>query len=231
MQKRTIVWVSVVAGALLLGGTVAVAGPLVYRDLIVGPADPAPTVQATAPAVGSGMSVDDLSGTWKVGGESFAGYRVDEVLNGTDVTVVGRTSEVSGTLEVDGLTLTGAEIAVDVASITTDQPNRDAFFRDSTMHVSSFPTATFQLTEPVTASSSPTNGEVQTVTVAGELTLRGETRPVTAELQAVFSGDGGQVSGSIPIAFADFGIEAPNLGFVSVGNAGSIEFLLDISPA
>ena len=39
MQKRTIITVSIIAGVVLLGGTAAVAGPIVYRDLIVGEAD------------------------------------------------------------------------------------------------------------------------------------------------------------------------------------------------
>ncbi len=48
MQKRTIITVSILAGVVLLGGTAAIAGPIVYRDLIVGEADAAPTVTAAA---------------------------------------------------------------------------------------------------------------------------------------------------------------------------------------
>ena len=39
---------------------------------------------------------------------------------------------------------------------------------------------------------------------------------MTVELEAVLNDGSGQVAGSIPITFADFGVEAPNLGFVSV---------------
>ena len=46
MQKRTVIILSIVAGVVLLGGAAAVAGPIVYRDLIVGEADAAPTVTA-----------------------------------------------------------------------------------------------------------------------------------------------------------------------------------------
>lgn len=231
MKKKTIVVLSVAAVVAI--GAAAIAGPIIYRDLIVGPAEAAPTVQAPTPGddAASTEPSDDLSGTWAVAADSFAGYRVDEVLNGTNVTVVGRTDEVSGSFDVETLTLTSAEVSVDVASIETDSANRDDYFRSSALNVAEFPDATFRLLEPVSAAAPPVGGEVQTVSVRGELTLNGETRQVDAEVQAVLSGDGGQVSGSVPITFADFGVEAPDLGFVSVEPSGSIEFLLNIEPA
>ncbi|MCD2441077.1 YceI family protein [Agromyces sp. SYSU K20354] len=234
MQKRTIVTLSVIAGALLLGGAAAVAGPIVYRDLIVGEQEAAPTVTVapSAPSDAAG-SIDpsDLSGEWAATDGSFAGYRVDEVLNNTDVTVVGRTEEVTGAFTVDGLTLTAAEITVDVASIETDSTSRDAYFRDMALRTSEHPTATFVLTGPVTTSSAPALGEVQTITATGDLTIAGVTRQMTVELEAVLNDGSGQVAGSIPITFADFGVEAPNLGFVSVEPDGFVEFSLVIAPA
>ena len=233
MQKRTIIIVSIIAGVVLLGGTAAVAGPIVYRDLIVGEAEAAPTVTA-APSPTAGTSTIDpaeLSGTWAVSDGSYAGYRVDEVLNNTDVTVVGRTEEVTGTLAVENLTLTAADLTVDVASITTDSSSRDAYFRDNALRVSEYPEATFTLTGPVTAVATPVVGEVQALTATGVLTIAGVTRSVSVELEAVLNDGSGQVAGSIPITFADFGVEAPNLGFVSVEPDGFVEFSLVIVPA
>ena len=233
MQKRTIIIVSIIAGVVLLGGTAAVAGPIVYRDLIVGEAEAAPTVTA-APSPTAGTSTIDpaeLSGTWAVSDGSYAGYRVDEVLNNTDVTVVGRTEEVTGTLAVENLTLTAADLTVDVASITTDSSSRDAYFRDNALRVSEYPEATFTLTGPVTAVATPVVGEVQTLTATGDLTIAGVTRSVSVELEAVLNDGSGQVAGSIPITFADFGVEAPTLGFVSVEPDGFVEFSLVIAPA
>lgn len=230
MRKRTIVTVSIIAAVVLLGGTAAVAGPILYRDVIVGAADAAPSVTA-APAPDAGAEVADLTGAWTVTKGSFAGYRVDEVLNNTDVTVTGRTEEVTGTLTVDGLTLTAAEFTVDVASIATDSGNRDDYFRDTALRASEFPTATFVLTGPVTAAESPAVGEVQHLTATGDLTIAGVTKSVSVELDAVLNGADGQVAGSIPVTFADFGVEAPNLGFVSVEPEGYVEFSLEIAPA
>ena len=75
----------------------------------------------------------------------------------------------------------------------------------------------------------PKVGEVQTVQATGDLTLAGVTKTVTVELQAVLNGETGQVAGAIPITFADYGVEAPNLGFVSVEPQGSVEFSLEIA--
>ena len=230
MRKRTIVTISIIAGVVLVGGTAAVAGPIIYRDLIVGEADAAPSVTA-APTPDAAADVSDLTGEWAVADGSFAGYRVDEVLNNTDVTVTGRTEQVTGTLAVDGLTLTAAELTVDVASIATDSANRDDYFRDTALRASEFPTATFVLTGPVTASEAPAVGEVQHLAATGDLTIAGVTKSVTVELDAVLNGTDGQVAGSIPVTFADFGVEAPNLGFVSVEPEGFVEFSLEIAPA
>jgi len=221
---------------ILLGATAAIAGPIVYRDVIVGEADAAPSVTA-APSTGASTGADasadasDLTGAWSVADGSYAGYRVDEVLNGTDVTVVGRTEEVTGELAVDGLTLEAAEITVDVASIETDSANRDDYFRQSAVRVDENPTATFVLTEAVASDTTPTVGEVQTIQATGDLTLAGVTRTVTVELEAVLNGESGQVAGSIPVTFADFGVEAPNLGFVSVEPDGFVEFSLQLERA
>lgn len=235
MQKRTkIITASIVAGVLVLGATAAIAGPIVYRDLIVGEADAAPSVTvrpSEASAADDSGTPADLSGEWVVADGSFAGYRVDEVLNGTDVTVTGRTEQVTGELAVDGLTLTAASFTVDVASIATDSGNRDDYFRSNAMRVDQYPTASFVLTESITVDTAPTAGEVQQVTATGELELAGVTRAVTVELEAVLNGAGGQVAGSIPITFADFGVEAPDLGFVSVEPDGFVEFSLALERA
>ncbi|GAB3615742.1 hypothetical protein GCM10027416_02990 [Okibacterium endophyticum] len=230
MKKRTkIVVGSIIAGVVVLGAVAAFAGPVIYRDIVAGDAAAPPSV-TTDPSPGTTQDApSDLSGTWNVSDGSEAGYRVDEVLNGTDVTVTGRTEEVTGTLEVDDLTLTSAEITVDVASIATDQAARDEYFRSTALKTDEFPTATFELTEPVTTDSAPTVGEVRTVQATGNLTLAGVTQQVTVELQVALNGTDGQIAGSIPITFADYNITAPDLGFVSVEPTGFVEFQLVVS--
>lgn len=221
MQKRTKVLTGAVVGVVVLGVGLLV-GPRLYADWENGRADAAPTLAATADA--GGVAQGSADGTWTVGEGSFAGYRVDEVLSGNDVTVTGRTEDVTGSLTVEDGTLTDATVEVDMASIETDQPPRDAYFRDTALQVGTFPTATFTLTEPVELPEGATQAQL-----AGELTIRDVTKPVTVDAQIASSGDGVQVVGSVPITFADYGVEAPNLGFVSVEDAGAVEFDLRLT--
>lgn len=228
MNKRgKAIIISIIAIA-AVGTTAAVAAPMVYRSFFVEPAAEAPTLSADDSALNSsaGEALDPaaLSGEWVVGEGSFAGYRVDEVLNGSPVTVTGRTNEVSGTLTVNDLRLEQASLSVDVASISTDNAQRDRYFRDQALDTAAHPAATFDLTAPVTLSSEPVSGEVVDQTLTGDLSVAGVTQQVTFTVQMRSDGSTAQIAGQIPIAFADFGVEAPNLGFVSVEPAGVIEF-------
>ncbi|MBT1636100.1 MULTISPECIES: YceI family protein [Clavibacter] len=229
MQKKSkIILGTSAAVVVVLGVSAAAFGPAFYRDVIVGAPAAAPSVSAD-PA-DSTLDTSNLSGDWKIGTGSTAGYRVAEVLNGTDVTVVGKTEDVSGTITVDGSTLKDATVKVDVGTIATDQAPRDDYFRGTAMEVSKYPDATFTLTQPVDAAV-PASGQVATVQATGELTMHGVTQSVTVPLQAALSGDGVQVSGSIPVTFSDYGVEAPSLGFVSVQDKGTVEFLVKATPA
>jgi hypothetical protein len=52
---------------------------------------------------------------------------------------------------------------------------------------------------------------------------------VRADLSVVRTPDGVDVSGSLPLVFADHGVEAPDLGFVRVEDRGAVEFLLRLT--
>lgn len=229
MQRRGRIVIGIIVAAVLVA-IVAAVGPLLYRDLIAGEAAEAPTLRAEGSTltVGSGapLTAEDLTGTWELIEGSSAGYRVDEVLNGTDVTVTGRTDAVTGSLTVTELTLERAEFVVDVAAIATDNSARDAYFRDVVMRVAEYPTANFRLTEPVTAPTAPTSGETMTFEFSGDLTIAGVTQPVTFPAQMRTDGELVEIAGQVPIRFADFGVTAPSLGFVAVEERGLVEFQL-----
>lgn len=221
MPSRRTWWIT--GGAVVVVAAAAIGGPLAYAALQEDAA-PAPTVQAQPEDV---ELAPDTDGTWTVTGASTAGYRVDEVLNGADVTVAGTTDQVTGTVVVTGGDLADADVVVDVASITTDSDRRDGYFRDNVMDVAANPTATFSVTE--VADLPELTGTPVTVPVTGELTLAGVTQQVQAEVYVVRTAEGIDVSGSVPVTFADFGIEPPDLGFVSVEDQGSVEFLLHLT--
>ena len=78
-------------------------------------------------------------------------------------------------------------------------------------------------------------GDPVTAEATGELTLHGVTQTVSFEITA----QAGQpdesvvigVLGAIPITFADYGIGNPSAGPASVGDDGTLEFLLAFEPA
>jgi polyisoprenoid-binding protein YceI len=168
----------------------------------------------------------DVSGTWVATSDSTLGYRVKEILGGVDTEGVGRTNDVTGSITIDGTTLTAAEFTVNMASITSDSGRRDSQYNGRIMDTATFPTATFVLTAPIELGSIPTLGSQITVTATGELTLRGNTVPVTFEITAEYSGSTIGVLGSIPIVFADYGIPNPSNAFVSTRDNGLLEFVL-----
>jgi polyisoprenoid-binding protein YceI len=121
---------------------------------------------------------------------------------------------------------------VQLATVTSDHARRDNKFTGNIMDVARYPTATFRLTEPLDLGAGFTGGDRATSDATGELTVRGVTRPVTFPLTAVRDGTGIDVSGSIPVTSADFGVTPPSIGdFVKVDPTGRIEFLLQLAPA
>lgn len=220
-RKKIILWV--VGVIIVLGGAAVAFGPYIYRDIADKNAPATPSVDTSN---ASGESLSDISGVWRTASGSYAGYRVNEVLRGVEATVVGRTEKVTGELTVDDTTVSAGNISIDMASVTTNISSRDNYFRDNTMHTSEFPNATFELTKPIQIPTPLAPGYKETFEVAGELTIHGVTREVTAQLETGFDGTHVQVAGSIPVTFSDYGVTAPDLGFVTVERNGFIELLI-----
>ncbi|WP_144711836.1 YceI family protein [Curtobacterium pusillum] len=228
LRTRTKVIIGISTGVVVIAAAAAIAGPVIYANTVNGQAAAAPSISASASGTPGSLSTSEADGTWTSKDTSFAGYRVHEVLQGNDVNVVGRTKDVAGTAVVDGGSLTKATVTVQVGKISTPESARDAYFRDTALETGKFPTATFTLTKPVDVSGA-LDGATQDVTLTGTMDLHGVEKPVTADAQ-VAVGQGGtvQVAGSVPITFADYGVQAPSLGFVTVDGKGSVEFSLDL---
>lgn len=217
---------------------VAVVVPWIYTTFISDPPDrlslddaPAtgePAEGATDPEPGAADDEGDgsLDGTWTVGEGSEAGYRVPEVLFGQETEAVGRTSDVTGELEVRGTTVESGSFTVDLTTVTSDEGRRDGQFQGRIMDTANHPTATFELTEPLELDGELPDGEVVAVSAPGELTARGNTAPVVASVEARRTGEVVEVSGSVPVVFSELGIPNPSIGPAVVGDEGEIEVLL-----
>ena len=236
-SRRPPRWLRWIVAGVAAVAVLAVGGTYVYIHFIEGPA-PAPLKlkatkgDAATPAgqPGQAASTGPLAGTWRVTSGSLAGYRVKEVLLGQNNIAVGRTSHVKGDLTINGNTVTAAAFTVAMATIHSDQSQRDVQFDGRIMDVTTYPTGTFTLTRPISLAPMPAAGVIKTYTATGKLTLHGHTRQVTFGLKAERTGGKIEVSGAIPVTFADYGIGNPSFGsFVTTQNHGILEFLMDFS--
>ncbi|CAN5256014.1 hypothetical protein BH20ACT3_BH20ACT3_08480 [soil metagenome] len=200
--------------------------------------DPELTLTDSAEGSGETVDTDALDGPWAVvpgpdGEATQAGYRVDEVFaaGAREATANGRTYTVTGTLTVADNAVTEATFTVDVTTLTSDEDRRDNAIRTRGLETDSYPEATFELTEPIELPEI-VDGATVDIPATGELTLRDVTNEVTMDLTVRAVGDRFTVQGAAPVAFADYGIEAPSIGdFVTVEDNGSFEFVVNLEPA
>jgi len=222
--------IAIVAGVLVLAGAGvwffflrSDAPPPVSLEGAVG------TTVLGAPAV-SGT----VDGTWVIdpGSDSFVGYRIGERLASIGVQdAVGRTSQVTGTLQIDGTRVTAVSMEADLASLESDSRQRDGRLRSAGLETDSFPTAGFVLTAPIALGEIPQEGVPLTVTATGDFTLHGVTRSVAIPIEAQLSSGAIVVVGSLPVTLTDYGIVAPT-GFsvLSIDESGTMEFQLFFTP-
>jgi polyisoprenoid-binding protein YceI len=203
------------------------------------------TAAGDADSTATTSPTDDgaISGSWTIDTESgafdfetatgtFVGFRIEEELAVVgSTTAVGRTGDVTGSIEIDGTTLTAASFEVDLTTITTNESRRDDRVQ-SALETDQFPTATFTLTEPVELGETAANGEAIAVTAIGELTIHGVTQTVRFPLEAQLTGGTVVVVGSLDIVFSDYDVEVPEAQIVlSVEDNGVLELQFLLTPA
>jgi polyisoprenoid-binding protein YceI len=223
-----------VAGVALVVLLAALLGPYVYIHFIEGPA-PAklelPKSSATTvPGSSQASSSASIDGTWNVGSGSVAGYRVQEVLLGQSATAVGRTKEIWGSLKIEGSTVTQGTFSVNMASVVSDQSERNARFDSTIMDVSQYPTATLTLTSPIDLGQLPGNGVTRTYDAVGDLDMHGVTKSVAFHVSAERIGSDIDVLADLSIPFSEWNIANPSIGgFVTTANSGTLEVLLHLT--
>jgi polyisoprenoid-binding protein YceI len=235
--RRLAVWLGAAVVALVVA---VVGGTYLYIHVIEGPA-PAPLslpgqTSSATPAASSSSGptsttpVVSLPGTWTVQSGSQVGYRVKEVLFGQNNIAVGRTGSISGSMTIKGSTVTAATFTVQMATIKSDQSQRDAQFNGRIMDTSTYPTGVLKLTRPITIAPLPAAGVIKTYTATADLTLHGHTRAVTFTLKAERIDAAIEINGSIPVLFADWDIGNPSFGsVVTTQNHGVLEFLIKLA--
>jgi polyisoprenoid-binding protein YceI len=195
------------------------------------PATTATTVgDAAQPATGT------PDGAWQVGDDdsSFVGYRVRERLANLSSTseAVGRTTQVTGTMQVAGDEVRAVRVEADLRGLQSDEGRRDNAIRQRGLESERFPTAVFELAEPIRLDQQPVSGRQVNGQGKGRLTIHGVTREVTANLEGRWDGSTIQVAGRLPVRMTDFQIQPPTVGPVlSIEDGLTVEFRLTFVPA
>lgn len=136
-------------------------------------------------------------------------------------TINGRTSQASGTFRIDpsNLAATRGTITVPVASLRTGIDLRDEHLRgEDWLDAGSHPNATFEITG-VTGASSLSANEDANVTVRGNFTIHGVTKPVTARTRVQWDG-GTRVRGraQFTVKLDEHGVDIPSIVQAKVSN-------------
>ena len=139
---------------------------------------------------------------------------------------MGRTGDVSGTLDISGTQVTTVAVEADLTTLTTDISQRDSRARGA-LNTTEFPTASFVLTEPIELPAGAEEGEAITATASGDLTIAGTTNPVTFDIEAQLVDNVIAVVASTEVTFADFGLAVPSASIViNVDDFGTVEMQL-----
>jgi polyisoprenoid-binding protein YceI len=212
----------------------AAAGFAGYWFFVRDDAAPKPTVERT-PTVDGG-SVD---GTWTLTANdvhgSFVQYRVHEKFAAglLDNDATGKSTDVTGTMTIDGTTVKNIEVTANLAALKSDKDFRDNALQTRGLETNSFPTAKFVADKAVALPSAPAKGETVKLAVPGKLTLHGVTKEVTVPLQGRWDGDTIQVVLSgLELRLPDYSITPPTGGPIAeVDDHGDLEFQLFFTKA
>ncbi|MEP6661379.1 MAG: YceI family protein [Acidimicrobiales bacterium] len=193
--------------------------------------DDAPAAVTARPCAAAANASESAAGVYAIqqAPDVFAGYRIQELFGADTLKrgAVGRSPAVTGTMSIEGSTVTAVNVEVDTTKLKSSSSLRDGRIKTLGLETVKFSTASFTLTTPVAVPGSLKPGVATTFDATGDLTLHGVTKPVTIALTACWTGAVVRVDGSTPIVMADYAISPPSIGgIVSVDDHGVLEFQL-----
>ncbi len=245
-MKRVVV---VLAG--LLGLAVLAIGAIVVVQLVrsddpnlatEAPPIPTATAGATATAATAARTPAAPTGTLPEGvlrfvidpARSSAKYVVRETLRGLDTNAVGETrdgqsSDVSGEILFSRSGLyTGqpSTFKVDLRTLASDEGMRDSFIRRETLRTNQFPFAEFVVRSVSGFPASYVENTQVELTLSGDMTIRGQTRPLTFSVLARQAGDTLSATADADFKMSDFGITPPEVPFAKARDEIRLQVIL-----
>lgn len=148
-----------------------------------------------------------------------ATYEIDELLRGKPTRVKGVTNQVTGELSVNPnnpQSLTIGTVSIDASTFVTDIAGRDENVRKlvlkSTLAENRY--ITFRPTQITGLSGTATTSSVP-VTITGDMTILGVTKPVTFKGTVTLAGEALALHATATVAYGDFGVTIPDFSFIS----------------
>ena len=147
--------------------------------------------------------------------ESEVRFIIDEVLNNNPKTVVGTTNQVAGELSVDPSNPSASQVGViqvNARTLATDNDFRNRAIKNRILMTDQYEFISFKPTQLTGLPNSVTMGQSYTFQMAGELTIRDTTKPVTFEVTVTpESNERLKGTAKTSIAYADFGLTIPQV--------------------
>ncbi len=215
--------------------TLAVATPVAeptaeaeLAEPTIEPEDPiaeATAIETTGEGGDTAVAAPESTGTtiYEIdASRSEARFTIEEVLRGSDTTVVGVSSNLAGQVAFDlsdpAATQVG-EILINARDFATDNNFRNRAIANEILLTNTYEFITFTPKELVGLPDSVMIGETYDFQVVGDLTIIGETREVTFDA-AVTPISESELQGlaSVAILYADFGVTVPLSQAVSAVN-------------
>ena len=222
----------IIAGALLVLFVAVVAAGLAFWLLRSDDVD----LVTEAPAITStpGQAAPTTDGTLHfvvVPEESEATYIAREKLSELPLSsnAVGKTRAVSGDifLTSEGLaTEQSSVLRVDLSTLESDEERRDNYIKRNTLQTDTFPFAEFVVDEVQGFPTDYSDGEEVGLTLTGRMTIRETELPLTLQVKARQSGDTLTAVADTEFNMTDFGLDPPQLAFVSVEDGVQLQVVL-----
>jgi polyisoprenoid-binding protein YceI len=193
--------------------------------------------ESTSGSTDSDAATAPPGGIWVVAnsqpaevGDAGVGYRIlEDIPVGGPEEITGRTTNVSGSLDVEEGSVTTMTVKVDMNTLASGVALRDQIVAEQYLQAPQHPEATFTITDPIKLPEAP-EGEPTDFEVAGDLTIRGVTVPVTATGTGQWNKDVIEVVGSVDTTLGAFGVKRPDLMGRTARDEVVVEFKIQFTP-
>ncbi len=205
--------------AIVVLAVVGLAGAAAYAVFKPPPEASAPIQSVAVQPAGASASAASTTRFEIQPGESEARFVIDEILRGEPKTVIGTTNQVAGQILADPTNPRGAQVGtiqINARTLTTDSEARNRSLKNLILQTEAHEYISFQPTELQGLPERAQIGDMLSLKVIGDLTIRGVTRPVTFDA-TVMPETATRLEGSATttLRYADWGLTVPQVSQVA----------------